>query len=443
MSKDIVLVVADTLRSRNLPFYGYERDTAPFLNELAEENVLFEKAFATAPWTVPSHASMFTGEMPDVCGTNSESLSFTSKSIVEELSDEGYETIGISNNHLIDPLLGFDAGFDSFTSPRQEIYFEAEGLPAFQENYKKDRNDEYSSSKEKHLDFLKLSLEKFDVKSPLEAAKYQFRKMKDSDHKINKDSGAEKTNQLARKKMENAEGDFFLFVNYMEVHMPYILPDNFDSDFVEDRKKALELFEENVNGEKPFDVDLDDEILDATRNLYDASIQYLDSRIEELYRTVENQSDDFVFIFVGDHGEMLGEMQKWEHIWGIWEQSIRVPAIMAGPNVDPQKLDENFSLRKVYDLINGEDPEEVTEDKVFSQYRGGKGLAEALGEGEPEDESNLVYYRNKSDAVAEDQNLIIRHANFPNLKYDLSGDSSPEETDEAPISLEIRFGNLD
>ena len=58
---NIVLVVMDTARAQNFSCYGYERKTSPFLDSLAEENVIYKNAYSQANWTLPSHASMFSG----------------------------------------------------------------------------------------------------------------------------------------------------------------------------------------------------------------------------------------------------------------------------------------------------------------------------------------------------------------------------------------------
>src|SRR5262245_8429484 len=58
---NVLLIVLDTVGTRNLSVYGYERDTTPNLKRLAANGVVFDRALATAPWTLPSHASMFTG----------------------------------------------------------------------------------------------------------------------------------------------------------------------------------------------------------------------------------------------------------------------------------------------------------------------------------------------------------------------------------------------
>ena len=61
---NIILVTIDVLRADHVSAYGYPRPTTPFLDELAENGVLFESAYATVPHTTPSHASMFLSQFP-------------------------------------------------------------------------------------------------------------------------------------------------------------------------------------------------------------------------------------------------------------------------------------------------------------------------------------------------------------------------------------------
>ena len=75
---DMLLIVLDTARADRMSAYGYERPTTPGLTALAAAGVLFEDATAPASWTPPSHASLFTGEMPEVHGVH---LEFTANGV--------------------------------------------------------------------------------------------------------------------------------------------------------------------------------------------------------------------------------------------------------------------------------------------------------------------------------------------------------------------------
>ena len=442
LSKDIVLVVADTLTAFHLPFYGYERDTAPFLSDLAEENFLFKHAYAPAPWTVPVHASMFTGEMPDVHGTHSESLFFDSSSVAEELSQEGYRTIGVSSNYLVSETLGFDRGFDFFASD-DGIFLELNNLDSLKRVFEREQKGEYDSKLEKYGDFLSISLSNFDFSSIYQGARFLFGKELSDSFTLYGDSGASIANRVVERELSSTEEDFFLFVNYMETHQPFRLPDDFNFSYLEEQdleEKYLDkVWNSDLQGEE-----VDQELIDISKDFYDTTIRYLDTKIEELYRLVNEESDDFVFIVVGDHGEMLGDDNVWGHQNGIWEELIRVPAIVAGSGVDAGEENSYFSLRRVYDIIKGENPRDLTSSKIFADYRGVEGFSEKFGDGKsPEDEKARKYYFNKSKAVVENGELYVENTELLDKRYGVGnkGKGKVLEPVEVPNSIKIRFGS--
>jgi arylsulfatase A-like enzyme len=123
--RNVVLVMIDTLRADHLGAYGYERDTSPNLDQFARENLKFEYAITSAPWTPPAVASMFTGRyaaghgmMPPngrrLAMKKSAVLAGDNITVAELLSAKGYQTIGISPNPWIKKEFGYDQGFDTF-----------------------------------------------------------------------------------------------------------------------------------------------------------------------------------------------------------------------------------------------------------------------------------------------------------------------------------------
>ena len=126
---NVVVVVIDTLRVDHLPFYGYAKDTAPFLSRLAARGVVFEKAYAASSWTAPATASIFTGLYPFQHGVVMGLLAqmrlirrhpeIEINRIPEEVTTlpevfrrEGYRTFGVSDNANITEAQGFAQGFD-------------------------------------------------------------------------------------------------------------------------------------------------------------------------------------------------------------------------------------------------------------------------------------------------------------------------------------------
>lgn len=128
---NIVLIVIDTLRADHLPFYGYHKNTAPFMSGLASSGIVFDNVYATSSWTAPSTASIFTSLYPLQHGVvhgliASRKLKKKNpmiamnripediETIAEVCKRAGYKTFAVSGNANISKKMGFAQGFDRF-----------------------------------------------------------------------------------------------------------------------------------------------------------------------------------------------------------------------------------------------------------------------------------------------------------------------------------------
>lgn len=113
---DVILISIDTLRADHLPVYGYERDTAPNLSSLAADGVVVDPFISHAPWTLPSHASMFTGLLPHEHGAVDWQFSIPNHVglFTENLKQRSYRTGGFVTAVYVSDAFGFDRGFDLF-----------------------------------------------------------------------------------------------------------------------------------------------------------------------------------------------------------------------------------------------------------------------------------------------------------------------------------------
>lgn len=122
---NILLVTIDALRRDHLSFYGYDRETAPFLSRLAAEGTVFRRAYSSSSWTVPALASLLSGVYPSTHGAvhgvvqhgavaYQEILAPSLPNIVPALKKAGYRTYAAIANSHIDEAHGFAAGFDRF-----------------------------------------------------------------------------------------------------------------------------------------------------------------------------------------------------------------------------------------------------------------------------------------------------------------------------------------
>ena len=126
-SPNVLFVVLDTVRADHLGAYGYHRATSPNLDALAAEGVLFENAFSAAPWTLPSHASIFTGLHATTHGTGWEhprlsdgradignKVAYNFHTLAEELGQRGYQTVGVSEKSWLSYDVGLTQGFENY-----------------------------------------------------------------------------------------------------------------------------------------------------------------------------------------------------------------------------------------------------------------------------------------------------------------------------------------
>jgi arylsulfatase A-like enzyme len=114
---NVVLVSIDTLRADHLGCYGYERATSPRIDAISERAVVFEKAIAPAPSTLPSHASMFTSVLPSRHGalwSTRTPLSEAATTLAELMRDAGYDVVGFHGGGQVAGELGLGQGFDAY-----------------------------------------------------------------------------------------------------------------------------------------------------------------------------------------------------------------------------------------------------------------------------------------------------------------------------------------
>ena len=325
---NIIWIVMDTVRVDHLSCYGHQRNTTPNIDRIASEGVLFEKAFATAPWTLPSHASMVTGVFPAKHGTDTEHgvLDTRFPTIAKVLQNRGYQTFAYTNNLCAGRVL--ERGSDAVERVNRGI--NAKPGPEL-------------------TDFLKTS----EIKQYTEDL-------------LRMDDGAYKTNKIVRRWVADAsqaETPFFLFINYMEAHRPYnripapyaalYLDRNVDLQQVQDlvhprtRKTTLH----HLSGK----VVCSDEDFRILRDLYDGEMSYLDLRMGQLFDYLRelNVLDNTVLIITSDHGENFGEHGMMGHCMCLYDTLLHVPLIIRYPALlgAGSRVDEQVQLTDIFPTI--------------------------------------------------------------------------------------------
>ena len=115
-SPNLLWIVVDTLRADHMSMYGYDRQTTPELEAWAKEGITFEMARSAAPWTLPSHVTMFTGLWPfEHDARVDRAYRGPSPTLAEHLRAQGYQTAGIvANVRMCNTAYGVGRGFDYY-----------------------------------------------------------------------------------------------------------------------------------------------------------------------------------------------------------------------------------------------------------------------------------------------------------------------------------------
>lgn len=323
---NILLLVIDSVRAANVSCYGYERATTPNLDALARQGALFEQAISVGCWTLPVHASLFTGLYPLNHGVtlSKDALPADFPTLARRLADHGYQTACFSNNPYISGATGLTQGFDTV----EDVW-----LASRPRGIAKPKGSTRLARLKQRRGLAKAAL-------PLARALLRARSIAKAwkRWRSKADSGARLTNERIRSWLRTArkpDAPFFVFVNYMESHERYNPPYPYNRQFMPARFSLWRVAQLSTNKAEllagPEDRRADD--LEMVRALYDGTVSYVDERIGELVRFVESLGilDDTVIIVASDHGDSLGEHGHLGHRLFLYEQLVHVPLIIRYP----------------------------------------------------------------------------------------------------------------
>jgi arylsulfatase A-like enzyme len=345
LKPNIVFVVLDTHRRDRFGCYGYPRGTTPNLDAFSQQATVFENAIAPAQWTIPSHASMFSGEPASTHMTvqSGDVLDRRFRTLAEHLCGNGYRTIGFCNNPLVGVINnGFKRGFETF-------YNYGGAIPSLPAKSSRRVFAPFSTAWERYTQLLRKIAypiqNAFANSSRIFAAALnpfwvplwtRFARFKGDTPGSIRDV----TDFVKRQMKEPREQPYFLFLNLMETHLPFSAPDRFVRDFAPSflEERAARDFMRSFNTRaarwitptgEPFP-ELEARVLSE---MYDAEVAYQDDLLAEFLAVLdrpEHRANTMV-VFVADHGEMLGEHQLMGHAFGVYQELIHVPLFVRFP----------------------------------------------------------------------------------------------------------------
>jgi arylsulfatase A-like enzyme len=295
---NVLLVTLDTTRADHLGAYGHQRDTSPHFDALAGEGTLYTRAYSTSSWTLPSHASLFTGKFPtshgarydpegplrlgsairDGAGIRARGLSPGEVTLAARLRDAGYATAGFVAGPWLMRTFGLQEGFE---------HWDDDGI--------------------------------LDVNGRIA------------------EELADAVLAWLRERESAADAKpFFLFVNFFDAHYPYTPPAAYARAYL------------------PPDTIIDTQDRRQFDPLYDAEIRYADDHLGRLLDFLREHDlyDDTWVIVTADHGELLGEHDEWGHNSILYEPLVRVPLVVKPPGGTTARVDDTpIQHPGVFDLI--------------------------------------------------------------------------------------------
>jgi choline-sulfatase len=275
---NLLLVTLDTTRPDHLGCYGYAKPTSPQLDRLAADAVVFERAYSTSSWTLPAHASLFTGRFPGSHGAHFDAegplrlsqavpdvdVDFRARGLGPELqtlaqllTPRGFRSAAVVGGPWMKAVFGLDRGFGHY-----------------------DDRDADSVPGRLAADVTDAALAWLDA------------------------NGGER---------------FFMFLNYYDPHSPYDDPAGYAEKFLPRGVK----WKRGNRRVTPA----------ILRALYDGEIRYTDDQLGRLLTVLRQRGlyDDTWIVVTADHGELLGEHAELGHGGTLYEEEIRVPLIVKHP----------------------------------------------------------------------------------------------------------------
>lgn len=357
---DILLIVLDTLRRDRLSVYGHMRETSPSFDNFARKATLFERAIAPAQWTIPAHASIFTGLYPSVHQLTQGygRLSGMHPTLAEILRGEGYETVAFCNNPLVGVLnTGLQRGFSQFhnyAGAAMNRPFDTAGPVRRRLRGRWRTMAEPIQNHFAHSDWLfRASMNPLLVPLWTRFVNYKGHTERSIDDLIA---------YWGHHHAGGRQKPLFAFVNLMGAHLPYRPPQDYIDRVTPGlrRDRHAYQFMRRFNAEaarwaSPTDPPLLDWEQEALNAFYDAEILHQDEHLGRLLNFLESSGglDNTMVIILADHGESHGDHNFLGHAFVVYQELVHVPLIIHYPERFPvaKRVMTNISTRRIFHTV--------------------------------------------------------------------------------------------
>jgi arylsulfatase A-like enzyme len=381
----VVLVVVDTLRADALGAYGYRRQTSTLLDQWAARGAVFDRAFSTAPWTLPSVGSLLTGRYPSSHGSGrSRALAPSGRHkrvfvgldpeqprLASILSGEGYATAAFVTNTFLRPGFGFATGFDTYDHTRNRFVVE--------------RTADV---------MVERALEWIDAQPPA--------------------------------------APWFLLLHLLDPHQPYDPPapdaGRFTSDYRGPITAPIGPESGLVRKVKRGSIELDAADRAFVRGVYDEEVAFVAAQLARLLDGLAQRGaiERGLVVLTADHGEEFFDHDSLEHGHTLYQELLRVPLVVWGGGVraarHPQPVSLVDVLPTVLDALRIAPPPALDGVSMWPLLTGG---------GEPSARRLLAensLYGDQRRAIVEWPYKLIVNLEQPGLElYDLERDPAERE----------------
>jgi arylsulfatase A-like enzyme len=328
-SANLLWIVVDTLRADHMSLYGYDRQTTPELEAWAREGITFEMARSAAPWTLPSHVTMLTGLWPFEHGARIDrAYSGPSPTLAEHLRARGYRTGGVvANVRICNAAYGLGRGFDDYLDYpcNQEI-----SLSAMM----------YNSA----LGGVVMELGRrmwLPIPGPTPFGLIRNGREITADGRAWLDGISESN----ASETPGSRRPFFLFLNFMDVHGPYLPPSDVARRFWTgptpakplaspsngwNALRARDTAPADQRGQRQRELD---DARHRLGDLYDQCLYGLDAELGRFLRELRDggRLANTWVVITADHGEHFGEHDHFGHGSSLYNEQTHVPLLLIPP----------------------------------------------------------------------------------------------------------------
>lgn len=307
---NVLFIILDTVRAKSMGMFGGAFDNTPRLKEWARGGVVFDRAFSTASWTLPSHASMFTGAYASIAGADWKvPLSEDRRTLAEVMRDRGFATGGfVANSVAAWYRTGLAQGFARYDDTKYSVTEFALSTTLTQTH----------SVVTSFFEWERSHWIRGAVKAALPLSLVPHGNYVAHDFM----RAGDVTDGFLRWQGGLEGRPYFAFLNFFDAHAPYVPPMRYQTMY----------------GAEGLDIDR-----------YHGAIRYMDDEIDRLLRTLEARGAlrNTIVIITSDHGELFGEHGLVGHGNGLYMDQLHVPlVILNAPGVTAgQRIGRLVSLR--------------------------------------------------------------------------------------------------